>query len=293
MVAVHANWSGVYSLTGKMRIINLMRYDNWRNPGFSDLRSATLFATQPQVPGQIGIQLPQAQFSPLVPGAPAFLSICPGPNYDAATCPQHTAAALPDFARTLISTYLGQKMLSNTVQLQADITKRISGRIGYMYEDRVITDTGYFGGTVDYYEATNHIPPYANATYYPGGAAGTAANYFLAARGLCAIPSGSSTLPAGCNLNADSTISYVNPAPASSDRVDLPIAEHVGLAGFTLRPIDSLRINTDFQFGYNNRAYTQIFPRQFQSYKIHATYKPKPWATIDGAIDVHENRQRQ
>jgi len=27
-----------------------------------------------------------------------------------------------------------------------------------MYEDRVITDTGYFGGTVDYYEATNHIP---------------------------------------------------------------------------------------------------------------------------------------
>jgi len=25
---------------------------------------------------------------------------------------------------------------------------------------------------VDYYEATNHIPPYANATYYPGGAEG-------------------------------------------------------------------------------------------------------------------------
>ena len=181
-------------------------------------------------------------------------------------------------------------MLSNTVQLQADITKRISGRIGYMYEDRVITDTGYFGGTVDYYEATNHIPPYANATFYPGGAAGTAANYFLAARGLCAIPSGSSTLPAGCTLNADSTISYVNPAPTSPARVDLPIAEHVGLAGLTLRPINSLRISTDFQFGYNNRAYTQIFPRQFQSYKIHAAYKPKLWATIDGAIDIRENR---
>ena len=290
MVAVHANWSGVYSLTRNLRIVNLIRYDNWRNPGLSDLRSATLFATQPQVPGQIGIQLPQAQFAALVPGAPAFASICPGPKYNAATCPQHTAAALPDVTRTLISTYLGQKMLSNTVQLQGDITKRISGRIGYMYEDRVITDTGYFGGTVDYYEATNHIPPYANATYYPGGAAGTAANYFLAARGLCAIPSGSSTLPAGCTLNADSTISYVNPAPTSPARVDLPIAEHVGLAGLTLRPIDSLRIHTDFQFGYNNRAYTQIFPRQFQSYKIHATYKPKLWATIDGAIDIRENR---
>src|SRR3989442_7586183 len=131
----------------------------------------------------------------------------------AATCVQHTAAALPDYARTLISTYLGQKMLSNTVQLQADITKRISARIGYMYEDRVITDTGYFGGTVDYYEATNHIPPYAAATYYPGGAAGTAANHFLAARGLCAIRSGSNTLTAGCTQNTDGTTSYVNPAP--------------------------------------------------------------------------------
>ena len=290
MVAVHANWSGVYSITSKIRIINLTHFDNWRNPGLSDLQSAALFATQPQVAGQVGIQLPQAQFSPFVPGAPSFASICPGPNYDAPTCPQHTTAALPDFTRTVIPTYLAQKMLSNTIQLQADITKRISGRIGYMYEDRVITDTGYFGGSVDYYESTNHIPPYASATYYPGGAGGTAANDFFAARGKCAFPSGSSTLPAGCTMNTDGTISYVNPAPSSYNRVDLPIAEHVALAGLTLRPIDSLRINADFQFGYNNRAYTQIFPRQFQSYKIHGTYKAKRWATIDGAIDVHENR---
>ena len=290
MVAVHANWSAVYALTSKIRIVELIHYDNWRNPGLSDLQSATLFATQPQVPGQIGIQLPQAQFSPFVPGAPSFTSICPGPNYNAVTCPQHTTAALPDFTRTVIPTYLGQKTLSNTIQLQADITKRISGRIGYMYENRVMTDTGYFGGSLDYYEATGHIPPYASAIYYPGGTGGTAQNYFFAARGKCAIPSGTTALPAGCTFNTDGTISYVNPAPDSYNRVDLPIAEHVGLAGLTLRPIDSLRINADFQFGFNNRAYTQIFPRQFQSYKIHTTYKPNRWATIDGAIDIHENR---
>ena len=295
MVAVHANWSGVYSLTSRLLIIDLVHFDNWRNPGSSDLQSATLFGTQPQVAGQVGIQLPQAQFSPFVPGAPSFASICPGPNenskakYNASTCPQHTAAALPDFTRTLISTYLGQKALSNTIQLQAEITKRISGRIGYMYEDRVITDTGYFGGTVDYYEKTNHIPPYASAIYYPGGAKGTAANDYWAARGLCAIPSGSKSLPKGCTLNAEGTISYLNPAPANPARVDLPIAEHALLAGLTFRPIDSLRINTDFQFGYNSRAYTQIFPRHFQTYKVHATYKPKLWVTIDGAIDIQEN----
>ena len=72
--------------------------------------------------------------------------------------------------------------------------------------------------------------------------------------------------------------------------MDLSINEHAALAGLTVRPMDSLRIYADFQFGYNDRAYTQIFPRQFQSYKIHATYKPRHWATIDGAIDIRENR---
>ena len=27
-----------------------------------------------------------------------------------------------------------------------------------------------------------------------------------------------------------------------------------------------------------------------QSYKIHATYKPKPWASLDGAVEINENR---
>ena len=27
-----------------------------------------------------------------------------------------------------------------------------------------------------------------------------------------------------------------------------------------------------------------------QSYKIHANYKPRPWANLDGAVEIHENR---
>ena len=69
-----------------------------------------------------------------------------------------------------------------------------------------------------------------------------------------------------------------------------PINEQVGLAGLTLRPMDTLRINSDFQFGYNNYSYTRIWPRQIQSYKVHANYRPRTWATIDGAVDIHENR---
>jgi hypothetical protein len=27
-----------------------------------------------------------------------------------------------------------------------------------------------------------------------------------------------------------------------------------------------------------------------QSYKVHASYKPRPWANVDGAVELHENR---
>jgi len=182
MVAVHANWSAVYALTSKIRIVELIHYDNWRNPGLSDLQSATLFATQHSARPNWHSTSAGSVFA-FRPRRAVVYRNCPGPNYKAVTCPQHTTAALPDFTRTVIPTYLGQKTLSNTIQLQADINKRISGRIGYMYEDRVMTDTGYFGGSVDYYETTGHIPPYASAIYYPGGTGGTAQNYFFAARG--------------------------------------------------------------------------------------------------------------
>ena len=60
--------------------------------------------------------------------------------------------------------------------------------------------------------------------------------------------------------------------------------------GFVYRPIDALRITSDFEFGYNDNSYTRIDPRQVQSYKIHASYKVKTWATVDGAFEIHENR---
>ncbi len=46
----------------------------------------------------------------------------------------------------------------------------------------------------------------------------------------------------------------------------------------------------DFQFGYNDYSFTRISPRQVQSYKIHASYKPRTWINFDGAVDIHENR---
>ncbi len=47
---------------------------------------------------------------------------------------------------------------------------------------------------------------------------------------------------------------------------------------------------SDFEFGYNDASFTRIDPRQVQSYKIHASYRPRQWAMLDGAVEIHENR---
>ncbi len=68
------------------------------------------------------------------------------------------------------------------------------------------------------------------------------------------------------------------------------IHEQAGLLGVTARPMDALRINGDFLFGYNDYSFTRISPRQVQSYKVHARYNPRPWASLDAAVDINENR---
>jgi hypothetical protein len=56
------------------------------------------------------------------------------------------------------------------------------------------------------------------------------------------------------------------------------------------RPIENLRITGDFEFGYDDFAFTRTSPRQVQTYRISANYKPKPWAVLTGDVDIHENR---
>jgi len=315
-VAARTNWSGILRLTRKVRLLDSINYDNWRTSGGFSQVSTNLFGQT--VAGLTpGILSPIAQFAPLVAGGPTFASLCPAP-YNSANCPQHGTASAPDVYRTLNISFLGQKRLSNTIQLQADLAKRISGRIGYLYERRDISETPWQA-----LYPSNTTVNNQGATYFPGGG-GTAGNlqvggsltgnYFLAARGSCAIPSGgSATLPSGCTLNSDGSITYSPALTGSMDsgtyctngtmnspnvsiqtvflgRCVTTINEQVALAGLTMRPTDTLQIYTDFEFGYNDVSYTRVSPRQIQSYKIHANYQPRTWITIDGSVDIHQNR---
>ena len=87
--------------------------------------------------------------------------------------------------------------------------------------------------------------------------------------------------------------SAANPVPEAGNdtaRNITTINENALFLGIVARPIDALRITGDFEFGYNDQSFTRIDPRQVQSYKIHATYKPRPWANLAGAVEIHDNR---
>jgi hypothetical protein len=267
-VSVNADWSGVYSVSDKFRILDSFRYDNWRTPGLWDTSETNIFGQMQ--PGLVGLAQPQAVFT-----AATFLSLCPAP-YTAATCPSHAASSSADAVNGPTSSFLGQNIRSNTFQLQYDFTKRLTGRIGYEYTARTIAD---FSATF-----------YSAETYFPGGTGGTAANDYFAARGDCATPS-------ACTETVDPvtgqliSLTFSGPAAGNdTSRNITEIHEKTLVAGFTSLPLDTLRITGDFEFGYNDYSFTRISPRQVQSYKIQASYKPRAWINLDGAVDIYENR---
>jgi hypothetical protein len=171
--------------------------------------------------------------------------------------------------------FLKQDMKSNNLELDYDFTKRFGAYVGYLFTHRDIVISSFSNTTAD--------------VYYPGGATAAASNDYLAARGNCALVAGA--LPAGCVLNANGSVTFTPTTPASPPTVDIvDISEDSVELGFKARPVDTLLLNGDFSFGYNDAAFTRIDPRQVQSYKLHTSYTPKPWATVNGAVEIHENR---
>ena len=278
-VSVNADWSGVYSVTNKFRIEDFFRFDNWRIPGMWATYETNIYGAAGT--GPVGLGSPFSLFSEVSPtAAGTFATLCPAAPYSQGGCPVHTSSSGADVTNELSYQFLGQDLKSNTFQLEYDLTKRWTGRLGYLYTARSISQ---FNATFD-----------TGETYFPGGTGASATNDFLAARGDCALVGGK--LPSVCTLNADGSVtegSATNLAPEATNATAFAVTkiiENAALVGFTGRPIDSLSITGDFGFGYNSNSFTRIDPRQTQTYKVHTTYQPRPWATLEAAIDMNENR---
>jgi hypothetical protein len=274
-LSVNADWTGDYRLTDKWSIEDDFAFDNWRSPSMWNTVATNLFGTPPAIVGQAGLTLPISVFTPA-----NFATVCPTSPFNGPNCPQHNTSSLADVTGEFVTRFLGQKLESNLIELKYDFTRRASVHVGYLYRNRTVSD---FTATFDNGEI-----------YFPGGTAGTAANNFLAARGDCAKVAG--VLPAGCTVNANGSIQEGSPTTLIGDaandtsRILTQIHEHAVVVGFSARPTDKLRLNADMMLGSNDNSYTRISPRQLQSYKIHVSYDPRPWARLDGAVDIHENR---
>jgi hypothetical protein len=268
-VVADANWAGEYHITPRLSLRDEFYYHNWRIPSSWATAETNLFTTKPG-PGQSGLTLPVSTATPA-----NFAAACP-PPFTNASCPQHNASSGPDVLNEAVSQFLGQNLRSNLVELKYNFTDHLSAYIGYFYEARTISD---FAATID-----------TGEVYLPGGATGTAANDFLAARADCALTGG--VLPAGCTLNsATGAITEFGPeAGNDTARNFYYIHENAAEFGVSARVKDNLRINADFMAGYNDNSFTRISPRQLQSYKVHATYQPKPWASVTASVDIQENR---
>ncbi|MGA9570466.1 MAG: hypothetical protein WBS17_10285 [Candidatus Acidiferrales bacterium] len=274
-VSVNADWSGVYAVNDKLRILDMFRYDNWRIPGTWDTADTTIFGTPSPAPGVVGMLLAPGTFN---------ATNCPAAPFNQANCPQHTASSAADVTNEIAMQFLAQDIKSNTIEAQYDFNRRYSAHAGYLNTNRTIASAAQTFDTGEF--------------YFPGGATGTAANLFLAARGDCALVGGA--LPAGCTLLTTGPMagavvegSAANPVPEAGNdtaRNIITINENALLLGIVARPIDALRITGDFEFGYNDQSFTRIDPRQVQSYKIQVTYKPRPWANLAGSVEIHNNR---
>ena len=216
----------------KLRLVDSFRFSNFRIPASWDLLTSQLF-------GATLLSTPNG-FSP---------ATCP-PPFTAATCPQHSASSGADLTQDQRWDFLGQNSKLNTFEVEYDFTRRITGHLGYRYEDRGIT---------------NNQVDFADLTWYPS----------LARRGGCTVIQ--------TDGSCQTTTSLI-----SNEVID--VHAHSLLAGFSARPTDKLRTSFDLELYSADNAPTRISPRNLQHYKGRANYKPKPWLDISGTVDVLESR---
>jgi len=231
-----ADAGAVLHVTDRFRIVDKFRFLNFRLPGDFNYTTNVLF-------GATLLSTPNS-FS---------LSTCP-PPFTAATCPQHNSSSGADITVGERLNFLKQDLKSNTFELQYDLSRKISGHLGYRYERRTIF---------------NSFTDQQTLTFYPS----------LPNRGSCA------------GLPLDNGVCTTT---ASSDGADsIEIQGHTVLAGASLRPSRELRVNFDAEQFFADHSFTRISPRKESRYRATGSYTPRPWAVLGASINLLSNSNEE
>jgi len=232
-VTAGADAGVVVHVTDRFRIKDTFRFNNFRLPGTRDYTTGVLF-------GATLLSTPNV-FDP---------ATCP-PPYTAATCPQHNSSSGADLTVGHTVNFLKQDTKTNTLELQYDFSRQISGRVGYRYQRRTIFQSASDAQLL---------------TFYPT----------LATRGACA------GLPVDANGVCTTTAE-------TSGENRFQIHGNSLLAGVSLRPSRGLRVNFDTEQFYADHSFTRITFTRESRYRLGGSYTPRPWAVMGASLNLLSN----
>jgi hypothetical protein len=265
-VAAVADLGATWHITDKLSFLDTFHYSNWHNPAEFAASSCSFFS--PNLNTNAFFFTP-AQPVPLTCVPPA--SVLPA---TVATPVVHNASSAADVSIIVDSNFLKQEERTNLAEVDYRFSEKLGARVGFRYRHRDIFD--------NFYETLNEV-------FYPGPTAAQAA------RGSCAPlapgPITQANLPAGCTLNADTSISFLSvPAFVPASASVPPINEYSGLFGIWARPNQKWRISFDTELFSADGSFTRISPRESQEYRVRTKYNLTSWMNLDGNILIWEAR---
>jgi hypothetical protein len=217
-------------------------------------------------------------------------------------------------------TYLGNAQATREV-LAADLGATWQTTSNFSLEDQISFSTMHQPGTTTMVSATTVSTPtnpnetitYQGALTTTNAAAGTAtiegsSNVGQASAGYTGQLYITNNLTGAWDVSPRTTLSltyhFQNHVVAEGDPHNIPlpvgatvggtvtINENAGVFTAAVRPTENLELNGSAEVAYADNALTPVSPRQLQHYRVHARYRPKPWATISGAfndLERHNN----
>ncbi len=250
-VSVSGDFGATWYVTEKFRLVDMFRFAHFRLPAQWAFNQCFFFGTS--------LALPATFFTATFP-VPTNCTVFLPLNAVGGT-PVHTASAGPDIAVGLSSLFLKQDLKNNLFELEYDFARRFGARVGYRFRHRTIFESDFESGTFVFF------PDRQNSRPVPAPFGGTCPATNNRADGSCLII----------------------PEP-EGDSVATEINEHSGLLGIWARPVNGLRISFDMELLSADNAFTRISPRQWQRYKLRATYKPLNWMSFGAAVNILESR---